>query len=83
MRSLVEADVDWTWRDRNLFEVDKIGKVSIILVVWSWKAISFAFVHQMAKVEDKTPGSQEKSAQDRDSMANTAGKKVVSKTASK
>ena len=37
----------------------------------------------MSKVEDRTPGSEKRPAQDRDSMAKTAGKEVVSRTASK
>ncbi len=35
------------------------------------------------KVEDRMPGFEEKSGQDRDSIAETTGKKVVSRAASK
>ena len=53
-----------------------------MLVVRRWRAISSASIHQMSKVEDGTSGPEEGSAQYRDSMAETTGKEVVSRTAS-
>ncbi len=49
-----------------------------MLVVRRWRAIGSAPVHQMSKVEDGTSGPEKGSAQDRDSMAKTTGKEVVS-----
>lgn len=46
-----------------------------MLVVWRRRAISFALVYQVSKVEDGTPSFEEEFKQDRDSMAETARKK--------
>ena len=45
-----------------------------MLVVRGWRAISYAPVHEVSKVEDGTPSFEENYRQDRDSMAETTRK---------
>ena len=49
-----------------------------MLVVRRWRAIGSVSLHQMSKVEDGRSGPEKGSAQDRDSMAETTEKEVVS-----
>ena len=54
-----------------------------MLVVRRQRAINYAFVFQVSKVEDGTPRFEEALGQDRDSLAETSRKKIVSGAASK
>ena len=54
-----------------------------MLVVRGQRAISYAPIHEMSKVEDGTPGFEERFGQDRDSVAEATRKKMASRAASK
>ena len=54
-----------------------------MLVVRGREAISYAPVHEVSKVEDGTPSFEEKSGQDRDSMAETTRMEMVNRDVSK
>ena len=48
-----------------------------MLVVRGRRAISYAPVHEVSKVEDGTPSFEEEFGQDMDSIAETTRKKMV------
>ena len=54
-----------------------------MLVVRIQRAISYAPIHEVSKVEDGTPSFEGKFGQDRDSMAEMTRKKMASRAASK
>lgn len=49
----------------NPFGANRSTKVSKMLVVQRWRAMSSTFIRQMSKVEDGTPSLEEGFSQDR------------------